>query len=140
MVEHHKECGSVLYQPLYGIHERRPYKSRISRPQGYQSRCRTMGNADGTFSIANIRPGKYTLHVFADGIVGELVQTGIIARHGSSAIWYEREVVFDAALMNQGTNKIIITVPEGPVNNGMKYDYIRLELDENATVPIPGNV
>jgi rhamnogalacturonan endolyase len=53
-----------------------------------------------------------------------------IPRHGIRGIWYEREVPFDAALMKQGTNVLTLTVPAGPVNNGVIYDYLRLELDE----------
>ena len=71
------------------------------------------------------------------GSLSSLPSDNAISLHVSSAIWYEREVVFDAALMKQGTNKIVITVPEGPVTNGMKYDYIRLELDENTSVSVP---
>jgi rhamnogalacturonan endolyase len=35
------------------------------------------GNEDGTFDIANVRPGTYTLHAFADGVLGELAQSNI---------------------------------------------------------------
>ena len=31
----------------------------------------TRGDADGHFTIANVRPGIYTLHAFADGVLGE---------------------------------------------------------------------
>jgi len=31
----------------------------------------TVGNAKGEFKIENIRPGKYTLHAIADGVLGE---------------------------------------------------------------------
>ena len=63
-----------------------------------------------------------------DRLVGD---GGVISNHGIQGIWYEREVEFDATMMNAGTNTLKIIVPEGPVNNGMIYDYIRLELDEN---------
>jgi rhamnogalacturonan endolyase len=55
---------------------------------------------------------------------------GTITRHGSHGIWYERELAFDAALMKMGQNALKLVVPAGPVNNGVMYDYIRLELDE----------
>jgi rhamnogalacturonan endolyase len=32
---------------------------------------------DGTFTIANVRPGNYELHAIADGIFGEFAKTGI---------------------------------------------------------------
>jgi lysophospholipase L1-like esterase len=60
-----------------------------------------------------------------------------IARHGIRGIWYERELPFDVTLMNQGTNVLTLTVPAGPVNNGVIYDYVRLELDEPTPTPAP---
>jgi rhamnogalacturonan endolyase len=56
----------------------------------------------------------------------------VITRQGSQGIWYERELPFDAALMKQGENVLTLTVPAGPVNNGVLYDYLRLELDESG--------
>jgi rhamnogalacturonan endolyase len=53
-----------------------------------------------------------------------------ITRHGIQGIWYERELAFDAALMKQGDNTLTLIVPAGPVNNGVIYDYLRLELDD----------
>jgi rhamnogalacturonan endolyase len=47
-------------------------------------------------------------------------------------IWYEREFDFSARMLNAGTNTIVLTVPAGPVNNGIVYDYLRLELDETT--------
>ncbi|MDR0901250.1 MAG: GDSL-type esterase/lipase family protein [Opitutaceae bacterium] len=63
-----------------------------------------------------------------DGLAGD----GVITRHGRQGIWHERELAFDAALMRAGENTLVLTVPAGPVNNGMMYDYLRLELDEAA--------
>ena len=51
---------------------------------------------------------------------------------------YERELAFDASLMKKGENALKLIVPAGPVNNGVIYDYLRLELDESAQLP-PGN-
>jgi rhamnogalacturonan endolyase len=62
------------------------------------------------------------------GKLDNLVGDGVITRHGSTGIWYERDINFDASLMKKGTNTLKIIVPEGPVNNGLVYDYIRLEL------------
>jgi rhamnogalacturonan endolyase len=38
--------------------------------------------------------------------------------------------------MKQGTNVLTLTIPAGSVNNGVVYDYLRLELDETAQAPI----
>jgi rhamnogalacturonan endolyase len=69
------------------------------------------------------------------GQVTRLIGDGVITRHGSHGIWYEREVAFDAALMKQGENVLKLIVPAGPVNNGVIYDYVRLELDESPGQP-----
>jgi rhamnogalacturonan endolyase len=44
----------------------------------------TDGSDDGTFTIANVRPGSYTLHAFADGVLGEFAQTKIEVEAGKS--------------------------------------------------------
>jgi rhamnogalacturonan endolyase len=44
----------------------------------------TDGSEDGTFKITNVRPGTYTLHAFADGVLGEFAQTNIIVEAGNN--------------------------------------------------------
>jgi len=39
-------------------------------------------DADGNFSIPNVRPGHYTLHAIADGVLGELAVTNITVESG----------------------------------------------------------
>ncbi len=67
------------------------------------------------------------------GEVAPLNATGdsSIVRHNIQGIWFERELSFNAILMKKGTNVIVLTIPAGPVNNGVIYDCVRLELDEN---------
>ncbi len=40
------------------------------------------GDADGHFSIPNVRPGQYTLHAIADGVLGEYVLSNVIVAAG----------------------------------------------------------
>jgi rhamnogalacturonan endolyase len=40
------------------------------------------GNDDGSFSIPNVRPGHYTLHAYADGVLGEYAKTDITVEAG----------------------------------------------------------
>ncbi len=42
------------------------------------------GREDGQFTIANVRPGQYTLHAFADGVLGEFAQTNITVAAGTT--------------------------------------------------------
>ncbi len=56
---------------------------------------------------------------------------GVITRHPIQGLWYERDFSFDASLMKQGENTLTLTVPSGPITNGVIYDYLRLEIDEN---------
>jgi rhamnogalacturonan endolyase len=68
------------------------------------------------------------------GQIDRLVGDGVLSNHGSQGIWYERELAFDASLLKQGENTLKLTVPAGTTTAGVIYDYLRLELDENATV------
>ena len=42
------------------------------------------GAEDGTFTITNARPGTYTLHAFADGVLGEFAKTNITVTAGQT--------------------------------------------------------
>ena len=42
------------------------------------------GTDDGKFTIPNIRPGTYTLHAFADGVLGEFAKTDITVEAGKN--------------------------------------------------------
>ena len=89
-----------------------------------------------TLRLAICGGGARELGVTVNGqLVGKLERLtgdGTIARHGIQGIWYEREIVFDAALLNPGANALALTIPAGPINNGLMYDYLRLELDESG--------
>jgi rhamnogalacturonan endolyase len=42
------------------------------------------GDADGHFTIPKVRPGQYTLHAIADGVLGEAAQTNIVVLPGET--------------------------------------------------------
>jgi rhamnogalacturonan endolyase len=44
----------------------------------------TRGRDDGQFQIENVRPGVYTLHAIADGVLGEFSQSNIVVQAGGS--------------------------------------------------------
>jgi rhamnogalacturonan endolyase len=66
------------------------------------------------------------------GTISGLPSEGAITRHQIQGIWVEREVSFPASMMKQGANTLKLIVPGGRINNGVIYDYLRLELDESA--------
>jgi rhamnogalacturonan endolyase len=54
----------------------------------------------------------------------------IMIRDGIEGTWVEKKFEFDAALLKQGQNTIVLTVPAGGVANGLCYDVIRLEVEK----------
>ena len=62
------------------------------------------------------------------GHVTNLVYNAVINRDGISGTWCERDLTFDAALMQAGSNKLKLTIPGGSLTSGIMYDYLRLEL------------
>jgi rhamnogalacturonan endolyase len=42
------------------------------------------GTEEGKFTITNVRPGKYTLHAFADGVLGEYAKANITVEAGKT--------------------------------------------------------
>jgi rhamnogalacturonan endolyase len=62
-----------------------------------------------------------------------------VLRHNFRGIWYDRNLTFNAELMHAGDNTLTLTVPAGPINNGIIYDCVRLELDETQHFSSPGS-
>jgi rhamnogalacturonan endolyase len=89
-----------------------------------------------TLRTAYVGRGTRTIAVAVNdkpaGQISLPIGDGVISDHGQHGIWIENEFAFDASLLNQGSNTLKLTVPEGNVNNGVIYDYLRLELDESA--------
>lgn len=69
------------------------------------------------------------------GNITGLVYNATINRDGIGGYWTERDLVFDAALMQAGDNALKLTIPAGNLTSGVIYDYIRLEVDESALPP-----
>ena len=113
------------------------------------------GNSKGTvttwsvvFDLAKAEKGKATLRLafagteaksLAVGVNGKSVgtltklpNTATIHRDSDRGYWEEKDVVFDAGVLVAGKNVLTLTVPAGPVMNGVQYDYLRLEVDEAA--------
>ncbi len=61
-----------------------------------------------------------------------LINTNTIRYNSDKGLWQERTLKFDAALLKQGDNEMTLTVPGGDLQSGVVWDYLRLELDEDA--------
>jgi rhamnogalacturonan endolyase len=71
------------------------------------------------------------------GGTGPIPEDGVMHRDGIRGVLYERDIPFDAALLRAGTNVIKLTPRAKAWPDGVLYDYLRLELNENAAPPPP---
>lgn len=105
-----------------------PYNIRFEMPSAPKGKA--------TLRVAICGGGARQVDVTVnDQSAGQLPAPGggdVITRHGIQGPWAERNIVFDASLMKQGSNVLTLTVPAGPINSGVLYDYVRLELDETG--------
>jgi rhamnogalacturonan endolyase len=83
----------------------------------------------GTRSIAA------TMNDQSLGEVTGLAYNATLNRDGIGGYWSEHDIVFDASVMKAGENVLKLTVPAGTLTSGIIYDYLRLEVDENAPAP-----
>ena len=60
------------------------------------------------------------------------VATNALRYNTNKSVWQELTLKFDAALLKSGDNTLTLTVPAGDVTSGVVYDYLRLELNEDA--------
>jgi rhamnogalacturonan endolyase len=60
------------------------------------------------------------------------ISTNALRYNTDKGIWQEQTLAFDATLMKQGDNEMTLTVPAGELTSGVVYDYLRLELNEDA--------
>lgn len=128
----HNENPEAKPAPFWGVRSvgrATPYAITFNLPSAPK------GNAILRFAVCGTGTPYVDVEVNGKpaGKLENLQPDGVITRHGSQGIWYEKDVEFDASLMQEGTNTLKIIVPEGPVNNGLMYDYIRLELDESSS-------
>lgn len=72
------------------------------------------------------------------GDTGFLPPTGTMHRDGITGYWTERRIRFDATLLRPGENRITLHLPAQTWTQGVLYDYLRLELVEEAGPPDGG--
>jgi rhamnogalacturonan endolyase len=67
------------------------------------------------------------------GETGPLPSTSAMQRDGIRAYWIEKDLSFDASLLNRGTNIIKLLSHADSWSQGVMYDCVRLELDDSKT-------
>jgi rhamnogalacturonan endolyase len=114
-----------------------PFRGVVAtgRATPYTIRFRMDAAPRGTavLRLALCGTGTRALQVSVNGNPAGQIQLGqadgVITRHQVQGLWYERQFEFDASQLKAGENTLTLTVPAGPVNNGVVYDYLRLELN-----------
>jgi rhamnogalacturonan endolyase len=61
-----------------------------------------------------------------------LITTNSIRYNADKGLNQQRTLKFDATQLKAGENEMTFTVPGGDLQSGVVWDYLRLELDENA--------
>jgi rhamnogalacturonan endolyase len=61
-----------------------------------------------------------------------LITTNSIRYNADKGLSQERTLRFDAKLLKSGENEMTFTVPVGDLQSGVVWDYLRLELNEDA--------
>jgi rhamnogalacturonan endolyase len=127
----HNEDPKAKSEPFFGIRgsgRATPFSVLFDLPAKPQGKA--------TLRLALCGTGARTIAVLVNGKpAGDVALSktdGVITRHGRQGLWYERELSFDASLLNAGANTLVLTVPAGLINDGVVYDYLRLELDEGS--------
>jgi len=122
------DARPLPYRGVTGLGRATPFAIHFELPEPPRGRA--------TLRLAICGTGARSIQVVVNdqpaGQIERLAGDGVIARHGIQGLWYERELAFDAALMKPEENVLTLIVPAGPINNGIIYDYVRLELDESA--------
>jgi rhamnogalacturonan endolyase len=96
------------------------------------------GTATFRLSLAGADGGGLTVGMNGQQVgVIRPVGTNSLRYNTNKSVWYEYALKFDASTMKQGENEMTLTVPAGELTSGVTYDYLRLELDENAAPPAP---
>ena len=130
--------------PVVGEDDEQPEAPRRSRFGGRDVRSTAWSI---TFAMPEPAQGKATLRlafcgthagcnveVFANdksvGETGPLPSTSAMQRDGIRAYWIEKDLSFDASLLNRGTNVIKLLSHADSWSQGVMYDCVRLELDD----------
>ena len=63
-----------------------------------------------------------------------IIQSNAIRYNTDRGLWQQRTLRFDASVLKAGENTLTFTVPDGSLQSGVVWDYIRLEVDNGAVM------
>ncbi|HEY2881978.1 MAG TPA: polysaccharide lyase family 4 protein [Pirellulales bacterium] len=130
----HSEDPNAKSEPYYGVRS-----NGRATPYSISFDLKDVPHGTATLRIALCGTGARAIEISLNdkplGQIDRMLGDGAITRHSVQGLWYERELAFDAAQLKAGTNVLKLTIPAGQVNNGVIYDYLRLELDEGKPAP-----
>ena len=103
-------------------------------PQGQAVLRVALAGSDGGAGLANPgAPGGLVVGVNGNSVGGiRFISTNALRYNTNKGVWREYSQPFDALLLKQGENSLTLTVPAGELTSGVVYDYLRLELNEDA--------
>ncbi len=64
-----------------------------------------------------------------------MVQSNAIRYNTDKGFWQQRTLKFDASILKAGENTMTFTVAGGDLQSGVVWDYLRLEVNDNAELP-----
>ena len=119
------------FSGIQGSGEANPYRIVFTMPAAAR------GAATLRFAFTtNSTPGiEIAVNGTPVGVAKGPLSDNAITRHQMYGRYSDVDLAFDASLLKAGENTVTLTVPAGSYNNGVVYDYIRLELDEAAPTP-----
>jgi len=102
-------------------------------PEGYAALRVALAGADGTH-ILPVAVNGHSVGAIGDNSSAAnapIVATNAIRYNTDKGQWQQRTLTFDASVLHQGENVMTLTVPAGDLENGVVWDYLRLELNES---------
>ncbi len=103
-------------------------------PKGTATLRVALAGSDGSAGLANPgAPGGLQVGVNGKS-VGSIryISTNALRYNTDTGVWRQYLLGFDATLLKSGENEMELTVPAGELTSGVVWDYLRLELDQDA--------
>ncbi|HVX84037.1 MAG TPA: polysaccharide lyase family protein [Phycisphaerae bacterium] len=128
----------------YGMGRATTWKIKFDMPAAGRGRAVlriALAGSDSTAGLQNPgAQGGLAVGVNAQPVgTVRFISTNALRYNTNRGVWRQYVQPFDASLLKAGENEIELTVPAGEVTSGVVYDYLRLEINEDAKpdAPVP---